>query len=286
MSQQRPAPAKSRRIEDKDLPAVAELLSRGFKFRPPAYWLRGLERQAQRPRPANYPTYGYLLESGGRVVGAILLFFTELQTPEGPAVRCNLSSWYVEPAFRSFGSMLVTSVIRDKSVTYFNVSPAPNTWKSVEAQGFSAYCTGESYLFPALMMPASDLRVRPLIAADRGMADYDLLAQHENFGCLSLVAEGKGETMPFVFQRQRIKRVVPLMRLIYCRDIADFARAAGNLGRYLLRHGMPLVVADTHEQLAHIPGFSTEKRGRKYARGPHIPKLGDLAFTESVFFNS
>lgn len=265
---------------------MAALLSRGFRMRSKEYWLRGLQRQAQRPRPANYPTYGYLLESAGNVVGAILLFFSEVKTESGTAVRCNLSSWYVEPAFRSFGSMLVTSVIRDKSVTYFNVSPAPHTWAAVEAQGFSAYCRGEAYLLPWLKAPVDSTRVRKLSDNDRDMTDYDLLSQHIDFGCVSLVVESGAERLPFVFQHQRIKRLIPSFRLVYCRDMAQFTRFAGNIGRHLLRHGMPLVVADANAAVAGIPGLYTEKRGRKYARGPNVPKLGDLAFTESVFFNS
>ena len=71
--------------------------------------------------------------------------------PTGGAVpRCNLSSWYVEPKFRSYGSLLITSAIKDKAITYFNVSSAPNTWPIVEAQGFSMYCRGEMFTLPAL----------------------------------------------------------------------------------------------------------------------------------------
>lgn len=285
MPQTPPAPARSRRIEDKDLPEVAALLSRGFRFRPQAYWLRGLQKQAQRPRPANYPTYGYLLESAGKVVGAILLFFSEVKTPEGPVVRCNLSSWYVEPAFRSFGSMLVTSVIRDKSVTYFNVTPAPSTWKAVEAQGFSAYCRGEAYVLPALNAVVPDTKVRP--ASEIGnLPEGELLSQHEQFGCVSLVVENDGQRFPFVFQYQYIKRLIPSFRLIYCRDMTDFTRFAGNLGRHLLWRGTPIVTMDANAAVPGLVGLYTEKRGRKYARGPNIPKLGDLAFNECVFFNS
>ena len=58
-----------------------------------------------------------------------------------------------------------------------------------------------------------------------------------------------------------------------------------NLGLFMLRYGRPIVVVDANSPILGLVGRYTEARGRKYARGLHIPQLGDLAFTESVFFN-
>src|SRR5579872_4090812 len=77
-----PAPAaklKVREIREADLDAVARLLSRGFGFRSIDYWLRGLDRQAKRPRPQNYPAFGYCLDHGGVPFGVILLLFAEVR---------------------------------------------------------------------------------------------------------------------------------------------------------------------------------------------------------------
>jgi hypothetical protein len=281
------AGVRCRRIVDADLPAVAQLLSRGFRFRSKRYWLRGLKRQADRPRPEGSPPYGYLLDDAGKPVGVVLLFFLSMPSEAGPFLRCNLSSWYVEPDFRSFGSLLISSAIKDKSVTYFNVSPAPHTWPIVEAQGFSMYCRGEMYSFPVLSRPVENVTIEVVTetscAAD--VPECDLLQQHAKFGCVSLVLRRGGESYPFVFQRYRVKRMLPSYRLLYCRDMADFVRFAGSLGRFLLKRGMPLVIVDANAPIPGLVGLYTERRGRKYARGPHIPKLGDLAFSEGVFFD-
>jgi hypothetical protein len=282
------AGVRCRQITDSDLPAVADLLSRGFRFRPKSYWLRGLRRQANRPRPENHPTYGYLLESAHAPVGAILMFFTEVKSQETNTLRCNLSSWYIEPNFRIYGTLLVTSAIKDKSVTYFNVSPSPVTWPIVEAQGFSVYCRGEVYAFPALSRQVKQTRIEVFVEgfSESNLPESDLLKQHAGLGCLSLVLNNNGENHPFIFQRRRaMKRLLPCYRLIYCRDIQDFIRFAGNLGRFLLARGTPLVVVDANGRIPGLVGHYTERYGRKYAKGPHIPKLGDLAFTEGVFFN-
>ena len=279
---------RCRRIAEGDLPAIAEFLSRGFYFRPKRYWLRGLQRQADRPRPEGSPPYGYLLEHDGTPVGAVLLIYSLAPPAEGSILRCNLSSWYVEPKFRSYGSLLITSAIKDKAITYFNVSSAPNTWPIVEAQGFSMYCRGEMFTLPALNRPVADATIDFVAETSQpaDLAEQELLRQHAKFGCLSLVLRHGGESYPFIFQRHRVKRLLPSYRLVYCRDMADFVRFAGNLGRYLLKRGMPLVLVDANGPVPGLIGHYTERRGRKYARGPHTPKLGDLAFTEGVFFDT
>ena len=41
---------------------------------------------------------------------------------------------------------------------------------------------------------------------------------------------------------------------------------------------------DANGPLEGVSGFYTEKRGRKYFKGPHRPKLADLSDTELVVF--
>jgi hypothetical protein len=277
---------RCRRIAETDLPGVAELLSHGFRFRPKHYWLRGLKRQADRPRPERCPSYGYLLEYAGKPVGAVLLICSSVLSEHGPILRCNLSSWYVESKFRSYGSLLISTAIKDKGVTYFNMSPAPHTWPIVEAQGFSMYCRGEMYAFPALSRAVGHVAIDVVTqtSCPSDLPECDLLQQHVKLGCLSLVLRHDGKSYPFIFQSHRVKRILPSYRLIYCRDMAEFVRFAGNLGRFLLKRGTPLVLADANGPIPGLAGLYTERRGRKYARGPHTPKLGDLAFSEGIFF--
>lgn len=286
-----PAPGaklKVREIREEDLDAVARLLNKGFAFRSIDYWLRGLERHARRPRPADYPVFGYCLDHGGVPVGVILLLFSEVRAGAQMIVRCNVSSWYVEPEFRAFAPLMVKVAIKDKNVTYFNITPAPHTWSTVEAQGFSAYCRGQIYGALMLSPPARGARVQ-LYSGEQsgGLDDYeaDLLRQHVGFGCLSLVVRDGSGAYPFVFQKHHVKGVVPVYRLLYCRQLDDLRRFAGNLGRFLARRGGLLVRFDANGPVSGIVGWYTEKRGRKYAKGPNPPRLGDLAFTEAALFD-
>jgi hypothetical protein len=278
-----------RKIDDADLPAVADLLSRGFRLRPRRYWLRGLKREVDRPRPEGTIPYGYLLEDAGLPVGAVLQFYSSVPSGDCTVLRCNMSSWYVEPKFRAFGSLLISTVMKDKSITYFSTSPAPHTWPIVEALGFSIYCRGEIIAIPALTRPIEHVAIE-IVTHSSCLADpwqRDLLREHAKFNCLSLILRCGGLNFPFIFQAYRVRRVLPTYRLIYCHDMAEFVRFAGNLGRYLLlRRAMPFVVVDANEPIAGLVGHYSERRGRKYAKGPHIPKLGDLAFSEGVFFDT
>lgn len=278
-----------REIVADDLPAIAALLARGFSFRSNDYWLRGLERHARRPRPRGYPTFGYCLDHKGAPVGVILLLFSEVRAGAETSIRCNVSSWYVEPQFRTFGSAMVMAATRDKSVTYFNITPAPHTWATVEAQGFSVYCKGQIYGALALSWPARGAKAE-LFSEDLvdGLTadEVDLLRQHASFGCLSVVMRDGGRSCPFVFQKHHVKGLVPVYRLIYCREIAELETFAGNVGRFLARRGGLLLRFDANGPANGIVGWYSERRGRKYAKGPRPPRLGDLAFTEAALFDN
>jgi hypothetical protein len=74
------------------------------------------------------------------------------------------------------------------------------------------------------------------------------------------------------------------MQLIYCRDLADYVACAGAIGRFLLGRGKISVIMDANGPIDGLRGFYTEKRGRKYFKGPHQPSLGDLSDTELVVY--
>lgn len=282
---------RCREIAADDLASVAALLTIGFHGRPQSYWRRGLERQAKRAVPASYPRFGYLLEADGRAVGVILLLFSEKTAGGETCIICNVSSWYVEPEFRSQGALLTAMALKHKQVTYINVTPAPATWPIVEAQGFKRYCSGLFVAIPALSRQADvSLQIIERDAVkpdDLGDAEFDMLVRHAGYGCISLVARTAESTMPFVlapFRARRGRLALPAMQLAYCRAIADFVTCAGAIGRHLLMRGKVFVPIDANGPIAGLSGFYTEKRGRKYFRGPHPPALADLTETELVLY--
>jgi hypothetical protein len=287
----RPAEVRSRAIAPADLDAVARLLKEGFGLRRSlAFWQRVVDRLESHPSPNGLPKYGYVLESGGRLVGAILLIFSTPGTGGDPgAIRCNISSWYVEPAFRGYASLLAAQALRHKNVTYLNISPAPNTKPIVEAQGYTKYGDGLFIAAPALQRRAADTAAT-LVGADRQPAapyqafEHTLLADHAGYGCMSFWCVAAERAYPFVFRRRLVKGVLPCAQLIYCRDIADIARFAGLIGRHLLAHCCPLAVIDANSRVPGLLGTYIDGLMPKYFKGPQRPRLGDLAYTEAALF--
>jgi len=284
---------RCREISAADIDAVAELLTRGFVGRSLEYWMQGLQRQAACEVPDGYPRFGYMLHNDGRPVGVLLLLYTSRMIGAETAIRCNLSSWYVEPAFRNYAPMLTKIAQRHKEVTYLNISPASWTWPIIEAQGFSSYCSGLFFSIPALSRVAPGMTIEtvsPDVTAIAGLCDteVELLTRHARYGCLSLVCRTPaGGPFPFILLPMRIRRgwiAPPAMQLIYCRDTAEYVQCAGAIGRALIRHGKFSVILDSNGPLPGLTGIYSSARGRKYFKGPHPPRLADLTDTELVLY--
>jgi hypothetical protein len=276
---------RCRQIAESDIPAVAALLARGFHHRNQQFWLRALAQLTRREPPPGLPKYGYLLESGGVAVGALLLICSMVRTDGTAIPRCNLSSWYVEPTFRTYAALLVSQALRHKNVTYLNVSPAPHTLPIIEAQGFARYCDGVFIAVPMLngLFGHDGAKVigaerRPDVAFDP--LEQELLQQHAALGCISLWCTHAQSAYPFVFRTRLVKSAIPCAQLIYCRDIADFVRFAGPIGRFLALRGRPVVIVDANGPIDGVAGVFFRGTAPKYFRGPLRPRLGDLAYTE------
>ena len=274
---------RSRPIGETDLSKVADLLARGFPKKPPEFWAGLLRLLSERSVPSELPRYGYLLENGNRVVGAVLLLFSKV--PGSTNIRCNVSSWFVEEGFRSYASLLVSKALGRPDVTYLNITPAPHTLPTITAQGFSPYSRG---VFVAPAAVQSSPRVRVTNAAnERGCAlegfEQRVLDDHATFGCMSLRCEAADGSHPFVF-RPRLLKHIPCAQLVYCRSIEHFVRYAGPIGRFLLLRGRPFVLIDANAPIRGLLGKYFQGRMPKYFKGPDRPRLGDLAYTETAMF--
>jgi hypothetical protein len=281
-----------REIAESDIEAIADLLTRGFVHRSREYWMRGLRRQGTRSHPPDTPRYGYLLENEGMPVGCLLLIYSRKILDGEITTCCNVSSWYVDPAFRNYAAMFASMTQKRRDVTYFNVTPAQPTWPILEAQGFERYCNGLYFSVPALSRGGGGMTVEAVTPAtpsirDLPDADLDMLKRNAEYGNLSLVCRTAEGTLAFVFLPLRKRRgiiPVPAMQLGYCRSVPDYIRCAGAIGRYLLRRGKPVIIIDANGPVTGLTGVYSEARGRKYFKGPHQPHLSDLTDTELAIY--
>jgi hypothetical protein len=280
---------RARQICHADIPAVVNLLAAGFKDHSSQFWRQALMLLTDHPTPAGLPKYGYLLESNGAVVGAILLIFSKLGSGNAAAIRCSVSSWFVEPSFRSYATLLASKALSHKNVTYLNITPAIHTLPIIQVQGFSQYSKGIFLALPALQLRFPRARVM-LAAPDRRPSaqfepfERELLSEHAKCGCLSLWCETAERAYPFVFRPRTHKGILPYVQLIYSRHLDAFVRLAGPLGRFLLVRGWPLVMIDANGPMPGLVGKYRDAKQPKYFKGPERPRLGDLAYTEVAMF--
>jgi hypothetical protein len=275
-----------RQIADSDVNDVVDLLTRGFApRRSRAFWHGVMARLAAHAPPPEAPRYGYMLDDGGGPVGVVLMPSAALPTGE---VRSNVSSWCVEPAYRSYASLLITQAFRRKDVTYVNLTPVEHTRPMLQFQGYTCYASGTFAAALALHAFTRGPRARivPAEATPRAsFAAYErqVLRDHAGYGCTSLWCETDARAHPFVF-RLRTLRGLPCAQLVYCRDVADCVRFAAPLGRYLARRGRPLLLIDANGPIPGLVGKYFDQKMPRYFRGPQRPRLGDLAYTEIAMF--
>ena len=279
---------RCRPIAEADLADVAALLTRGFPDRTLDYWRRALDRLRTREAPADYPRFGLMLEAGSACVGVLLQVYARLAQGDAPgALRCNVSSWYVEPAFRGYAPLLASRALRHKEVTYLNVSPAPHTRPILEAQGYRRYSAGQFAALPAVSWPRGG-RVRAYQVGEAGFppSAAAVLDAHARMGLQVLVGRRGAERAAFAFLPRTIAGLRCAAQLVYCTEADSFARFAGPLGRRLLRCGLPLVILDARGPVAGLVGRFFKDRAPKYVRGGPAPCLNDLAYTEAVLFGA
>ena len=283
----RPAAVTCREISESDRSALIDLLTRAYApLRGRAFWARAVDHLGGRTPPPGFPRFGYVLESGARLVGALLVIAS---APNGDAIRCNVSSWYVEPEFQPYGALLVNRVLARRDATYLNITPAPHTWRLLAAQGCTRHLDGRAVTVPALARPRARVTRISLIDPQRppppGLpaVEAQLLLDHARWGCLALLCQTAAEPLPFVFSLRSWRGTVPIAYLIYCRRLDDLTACAAPIGRALLRRGALLLIADSGRPLPSIPGRFLPGYPH-FSKGPNPPQPGDLAYTERAVF--
>jgi hypothetical protein len=287
MSSPTPPKIRARQIIDSDLNSLSDLLATGFPRRTARNWRQFLARLAEHPTPAGLPKFGYLLESDGTPVGTLLLISSSICAEANCITRCNLSSWYVDPAYRSHAPLLYSRALKHKDVTYMNVSASSHVLPIVEAFGFSKYSDGQFAAIPALC-PVLNGSCSKVVDVDCELdipfdpSERELLKTHAKYGCISVWCVTSKCAHPFVFLPRIVKRVIPCVQLIYCRDVNDFVRFASPIGRFLALRGRPLVLIDANGPIPGLVGRYFGGVAPKYFKGPDRPRLGDLSYTEAA----
>ena len=279
-------PVRARALSHADKDQAIACLLRNFPERDEAYWRRGWERLAARERFVDLPRFGHCLESDGVIVGVLLMIYSTRGEGANAAVVANLSSWCVDVPYRAFSGGLTAAATQNKAVLYLNISAAPHTWRGVEAQGYRRYNAGQHVFSPLLAKRAPGARARMFDAnmAPSALEDGEraLLADHARLGCKTFVVDCDGRSHGFATIGDRVLRgMIKCEQVVYCAGEETLRRFAGVIGRDLR---LRLMIVDANGPIAGLPGKFIAGRNRKYAKGPIQPTLGDLAYTELVYF--
>jgi hypothetical protein len=277
-----------REILDSDFNSVIDLLALGFP-NSRRYWEVGFQRLRTRPAPSHMPRYGFLLEADGQPVGIILLISSFRHVGARQELFSNLSSWYVEPAYRTHATQLLRRALTNRQTTYLSISAATHVRPIYKALGFKAYSSGQVFAVPAIAGNKQKARTR-IIPANRleevELEEWErqLLELQANYGCISFCCVSDRKIYPFVFLPRIIRRFIPCAQLVYCRNTADLTDVAGRVGRYLLSRGHLFVLVDANGPIQGLPGKYFHNATPKYYKGAIAPMLGDLTETEATIF--
>ena len=277
-----------REIIESDHSVLVELLHEGFGTRSEAYWENGLRRLAEYASSVGAPNYGYVLVSGGEIVGVLLLIFSHVPGAVTPTLRCNASSWYVRPNYRMFAPFLTLRSIKDNAVTYLDIWPATHTLRSIEAMGFKKVSSG--YFLGIFAPNRLPRRVKVCTEPEawrraRWITEdaLRLLEDHARFGCISLWCETDDAGRAFVFRRRRILHgLIPCALLIYAPSLEDVEVYAGPLWRFLALRGMPAMLVGADRPLRGVIGRYFPDKLPLYAKGKHCPRSTDLSYSEAA----
>jgi hypothetical protein len=288
---------KVRLITDADIPATIDLLTRGYGASgtpgvgpPRSLWEHIFSCLSHRTLPAEeLPRYGYVIDSDGELVGALLLIFSTIWENGEAKLRCNGLGLYVDPEFRSYAPLLIRMASKLKEATVLNLTPGRHTFRMIEALSYVRYCNGIFVSIPLFSRAANEAPVRVVDARAKldvllDPHDRDLLLEHADCGCTSLWCITPQDAYPFVFRAQRVRKV-PCAQLVYCRNVDDFVRFARPIGWFLARHtGRLAVLLDANAPVPGLVGKYFEGKANRYFYGPDRPRLGDLAYTEISLF--
>lgn len=261
------------------------LLVKGFD-QPAAFWTPALSAPAE----GEDRGHGLLMEAGGVPVG-VMLWFPSRRIVDGVSQAfLNLSSWYVEDAFRPYAPMMLRQATKHRDLVYTDLTPTPSVRQMIELLGFRRVFSGRSVTMPMMNAPRwrPGARVRWLEDDEpEGFpsATRSLLRDHRRLGCrVGLLRRGE-DAAAFVVKERRLKRL-PAALLIHATDPAVFNRYIENVHAFLLMRLGTMALIQPRRDGGEGPRRGLVLPGSQgYVKGKTVDAALDLAYTELVYLD-
>jgi hypothetical protein len=276
-----------RAIQGDDLPAVGEFLHSHLNSRISAQaWAAAPVVPWQTPAP----NYGFLLEDGNTLVGAMLAFYS-IRTIDGvDEPFCNLGAWCVREDYRAHSIRMMKAVLDQKGFTLTDLSPSGTVVPLNERLKFQHLDTTTA-LIPGLPYPTLPGRIQ--ISTDPADIQRKLTGgqlkiylDHANAAAANhLLLTRENETCYVIYRRDRRKGLPVFASILYVGNPDLFAAAVPQLSRHLLfRHGILATLAELRV-VTYRPRFSKllSAPRRKMFKSSHLkPEQIDNLYSELV----
>jgi len=237
------------------------------------------------------PNLGFVLTVNDEVVGFLGTVFAYRRINGKSGMVCNLTSWCVLPEYRGWSIALLMAALRDRSISYTNLTAGPGLVSIFDRIGFQQLNT-QRVLMPPLLHAGTLWARGARIVSDpeqvRALLDEEqrrIFNDHAPYECLQL-ALVDGPEIAYLVAKRRMARDLPVSELFYC-------SAPDLLMRHLERTKLAILwrqrtlalVADsglfrsraprgmTRKQvvLVHSPVFSAHEIGSLYSERVLLP---------------
>lgn len=276
-------------IEKDDWQTAADILIRGFRERPPGFWLDGLHRIRSVAPAGVAPRIGYRLRSKGDDVGVLLTLRTSRDDAGGGTRQLvNLAGWYVDERFRWFAPRMLSQLVGDEDAVFTDLTPAPAVRQLLSVMDFKPWNEGLlvaslPQTLPSWRKEAVVLRLDQLPPDALSDADRSLLEDHARFGCIVCVLHDGQTYHPLVFQR-RVRWLMPIARIVYAPSRKAVIKHLANILYFLNKSGLLFIAVECDK--AQCPPFCFfYDRSVKYYKGNLETDKVDYAYSEMVLFD-
>ena len=245
---------------------------------------------------ADNPTRGFVLTDGGKIVGHVGTIYSRREINGKTGIVCNFSGYYVAPAYRGrgLGSTLVATAVRDASITYTSVTPAPVTQLVLEALGFEIL-ERHVLLFPpglnarTLWQPRVDIDVNDrTVRALLGQAERRIYDDHAPYDCLHMtVRDARG--MAYLVVKRRLRRMrsvrIPLSQILYCSEPDVLARNLERIKLAIMWQQKTFGIAINERLFPKAPRAIKREDVAQYRSARFTPNELDLLYSEFVLLD-
>lgn len=215
-----------RKANANDQEAIVALLE---KFYPgvPNHWRKLFAPRAWQVED-DFP--GFIIVDNNKVVGFLGTIFSEHNAAQGKERICNLTTWYVEPAYRQHGMALFLKVMKLPNVSWSNLTAAPHTHEWLIRSGFKMLQDTQTTVLP---LPKLFHKKNATVTLNFSEKDLNIQNQaiyraHQNLHCRHVLIKKNNAECYCLLVITKYKKV-PLAKIYYMSDTNLFREVLADI---------------------------------------------------------